>query len=210
MADWSIVTGTAGSITGIAALVISASAAVRAVRAERPVEWRFDHTPLGDDGATTLTISCAGANALSLVAEGHYHLEDGTPAFWIQRVQMLAVGEEFEMAFPPNALDTAWVVLSWCHPRDRMHPLRAWFPVSPTGTAHDEYQRQLTSSPILLGLRASILQSPVRPGGIPGRRTGWRDRRLVRRELMRRGVSRWRPQLPYEPTRKRVVPRTKS
>jgi hypothetical protein len=196
--DWSIVFGTAGSITGIAALVISASAAVRAVRAERPVEWRLDHKPLGPHGATTLQVSCAGADALALVAEGHYQLADGVPAFWIEKRPMLAVGEVLDMAFPPGALDTGWIVLSWCHPRDRNRPIRAWFPAAPAGTAHDEYMRQITSNPLALKLRAGLFQSPVRPGGIPGRRTGWRDRGAVRRELLSRGVKRWRPQLPYE------------
>jgi hypothetical protein len=196
--DWSIVTGTAGSITGIAALLISASTAARAARAERPVEWRIDHVPLGDHGAVTVQISCEGADALSLVAEGHHQLEDSLPGFWIQRQPVLAIGKTLDMTFPPNSLDGGWIVLSWCHPRDRLRPIRAWFPVAASGTAYDEYMRQSTSHPLARWLRGHLLLSPVRPGGIPGRRTGWRDRRIVRRELVKRGVKRWRPQLPYE------------
>jgi len=201
--DWSIVTGTAGSITGITALLIAWWTAVRAARAERPVEWRVDEVPHGEHGATILRFTCSGADALSFVAEGHYQEDGSPPGFWIEHRQMLAVGESVDMLFPPGVLDGAWVVLSWCHPRNRLHPIRAWFAGSPTGAAHDEYLRQTTSNPLVLWFRAHVLLSPVRPGGIPGRHTGWRDRRVVRRELLNRGVKPWRPRLPYEGTKDR-------
>lgn len=203
--DWTVVSGTAGSITGIAALLISWWTAVRSARSERPVEWVLDHVPEGDYGAMKVRIRCEGADALSFAAEGHYQNgePDHPPGFWIEKRPILAVGDSVDMLFPPDTLDEGWVVLSWCHPRDRSHPIRAWFPVSPAGTAHDEFMRQTTTSPLVLWFRSHVLLSPVRPAGIPGRRTGWRDRRLIRQELRHRSVKRWRPKLPYQGTRDR-------
>jgi hypothetical protein len=196
--DWTIVTGTAGSVTGVAALLISWWTTVRTARAERPVEWSFESVPHGDHGAVIIRITCAGADALSFVAEGHYQQADLPPGFWIERRPLLAVGDSIDMLFPPGVIEGGWIVLSWCHPRNRNRPIRAWFAASPSGPAYDEHLRQRTGSPLLLWFRAHVLLSPVRPGGILGRYTGWRDRKIVRRELLARGVKRWRPQLPYE------------
>lgn len=115
-----------------------------------------------------------GADALAFVAEGHYqHAElDVPPGFWIERTPIVAVGDSVDILFPPNELDGGWIVLSWSHPNDRTRPMRAWFPASPAGTAHDEHVRQTTSNPIALWLRGNVLLSSVRPGGIPGRRSG--------------------------------------
>ncbi|MFD4422513.1 hypothetical protein ACFWN7_13570 [Agromyces sp. NPDC058484] len=181
--------------------MISWWTAVRAARADRPVEWSFASEPHGDHDAINVRITCRGADALSLVAEGHFQSADRVPGFWIHRQPVVEVGDAFTMLFPPGVVDGGWVVLSWCHPKNRLRPLRAWFPVAPSGTAFDEYRRQTTQNPLLLWLRGRILLSPVRPGGIPGRTTGWRDRWIVRRELRQQGVKRWRPVLPYE-TRK--------
>lgn len=191
----STVGGVSTAVVAIIALVISSWNTFRIARAERPVEWVVRPERSGTDpNLWIVELTCAGADAVGLGIRLHYlerHFTFGT-------MPVLAVGEVIKIGVADKGRHDVWIRLSWAHPRDRNRPNTAWFPLFPEGRAYDEWMRQASRNPAMNWIRANVMRSRVQPGGINGRRAGWTERRVFRKELRDRGVKRWRPVLPYE------------
>jgi hypothetical protein len=196
----STVGGVATASAAVAALVISSWNTFRIARAERPVEWVINsERSATDSNLWVVALSCAGADAVALGIQ--YHYAEGL--FTYATVPVLPVGEVVKIGVADHGSTDAWIRLSWAHPSDRNRPHTAWFALFPQGRSYDEWIRQAARNPIINWIRANLLRSPVRPGGINGRRSGWPERHLFAKDLRDRKVKAWRPALPYEKPRRR-------
>ena len=185
----------ATAATAVVALGISAWNTFRIARAERPVEWIVTlEEPGPGSNLRVVKLAPAGADAVGLSVQFHW----AERLFTYATTPVLRVGEVIKFGVLDSGHGDAWIRLSWAHPRDRNRPHTAWFPLFPEGRAYDEWIREGVRNPGLNWVRRNVLRSPVRPGGITGRRAGWPERRLFAKELRDRKVKRWRPALMYE------------
>lgn len=196
-----------GAATGAAALAITWWKTLRDARAELPVGWSISpeerEAPINAKHSVNyeVRLTCNFADAHSFHMEVYHPGASGMPSGlqYTKSVPKLVVGESEEIVLMNGVSPgTAWVKLYWCHPRDMRRPVVAWFPLIPRSwkglqtPAADEHFRQTAKPMVWQWVRAVMLQSPVGPGkGIPGRATGWRDRRAGRRILRRDGVKPW-------------------
>lgn len=193
LAVLSLVISALAAFGSFGAVVVAYRVASREARAVRPVEWHLNGAE-GSGGKMWVTdISCTGADALGFMVEEHHH-----PFFTRHFASALEVGQIWRVMVPIERKGDGWVVLGWSHPADRQHPVRMWVPLAPEGIAATELRRQQTRSPFVAWVMARVIQAHVRPGklGIPGRRGGGRDRRIVGNDLRRnQKVAPWEQRL---------------
>lgn len=186
----------AGVVTGVIALVITASRYLRETRAERPVEWLVDTKQETSAGSTqkqwATYLSCSGADALGLTVV----LRQPPFINEVFTYPVLKVGQSIRYQLVPTNPGDAWARLSYSHPRDRSRPIMIWLPFMADGAAEDEWRRQQVENRMIRWFRAHVILSPVEPGGVTSRRGGWRDRRAWREELKSRHVKKWNGALP--------------
>ncbi len=191
----SAVGGIATAATAVVALSISAWNTFRIARAERPVEWIVTpRDPEPGENLWVVELTPAGADAVGLGIQFHW----AERSFTYATTSVLRVGEVMKFGVLDAGRGDTWIRLSWAHPRDRNRPHTAWFPLFPQGRAYEEWVREGVRNPALNWVRRNVLRSPVRPGGITGRRAGWPERRVFAKDLRDRKVKRWRPGLLYE------------
>lgn len=189
---FALIVSAIAATTSVIAVSVSSWAAVRIARATRPVEWHFNIKEDRHQQQGIVDISCTGADAVGFMIEVHQH-----PFFTRSFETAFEVGQIWRVTVPVDRRDDSWVVLGWSHPADRNHPIRAWFPLYANGLAAVEMRRQQTTWLPLTWFRMHILQSHVRPGrfGIPGRKGGSRDRRIVGGDLRRQKIKPWEQRL---------------